>query len=162
VRRCIWVSADAASTMYQAAHAGAARETGGILVGYREPKQIVVTHALHLPPVHGQSDRYTRDETAANLALGLYLEGRESDDPEGYVGEWHSHPGPSGPSPIDLKAVREIADLLGDSVALIVVRVTRWRRLAGIIAGVSRVGRSFSRPAVVKIAGPQINREGTK
>jgi proteasome lid subunit RPN8/RPN11 len=73
-------------------------ETGGILLGYREDANIIVTHALVVDGTSASTSRYVRDDMKANELLHAFLNERASDDPTGYVGEWHSHPAPCGPS----------------------------------------------------------------
>jgi integrative and conjugative element protein (TIGR02256 family) len=95
-------------------------ETGGILLGYREAANIVVTHALVVEGPGASRSRYVRDDVEANRILEEFLKQRSSDDVIGYVGEWHSHPAPSGPSPTDHAAMREIAKRSSGPVGLVV------------------------------------------
>nr|WP_300144502.1 SAVED domain-containing protein [Propionicimonas sp.] len=115
-------------------------ETGGILLGYREGADVMVTHALVVEGSGASGDRYVRDDVEANRMLSEFLKDRGSDDFTGYVGEWHSHPAPSGPSSIDHAAMREIARTSGDPVAL-VVHVPNPASFVGRIARRQRFGR---------------------
>ncbi|MFF1400774.1 Mov34/MPN/PAD-1 family protein [Streptomyces sp. NPDC058287] len=85
------------------------RETGGILLGYREDADIVVTHALVVDGPGASTHRYVRDDVRANARLAAFLAPRAESDPTGYVGEWHSHPAPFGPSPTDVAAMQATA-----------------------------------------------------
>ncbi|WP_213816994.1 SAVED domain-containing protein [Glaciihabitans sp. dw_435] len=123
-------------------------ETGGVLLGYREGRNIVVTHAL---TVDGQAgtNRYVRDDVRANELLEEFLAGRADDDPTGYIGEWHSHPAPSGPSPTDVAAMRAIAKSSDGPVALLVYAPGRTDPFIGLVAQRHRLGRITSTKAEV-------------
>lgn len=123
-------------------------ETGGVLLGYREGRNIVVTHAL---PVDGQAgtNRYVRDDVRANELLEEFLAGRADDDPTGYIGEWHSHPTPSGPSPTDVAAMRAIAKGSDGPVALLVYAPGRTDPVIGLVTQRHRLGRITSTKAEV-------------
>ena len=115
-------------------------ETGGILLGYREGADVMVTHALVVEGSGASGNRYVRDDVEANRTLSDFLNDRDSDDVTGYVGEWHSHPAPSGPSSIDHAAMREIARTSDAPVAL-VVHVPNPASFVGRIARRQRFGR---------------------
>ncbi len=115
-------------------------ETGGILLGYREGADVMVTHALVVEGSVPSGNRYVRDDVEANRMLSEFLKDRGSNDVTGYVGEWHSHPAPFGPSPIDHAAMREIARTSGFPVAL-VVHVPNPDLFVGRIARPQRFGR---------------------
>lgn len=101
------------------------KEVGGVLVGWREGKDVIVVHELLFVPHDGSvATRYDREHGLADELLQDYL--AEADDPRlGYVGEWHTHPEPFPPSPMDLKTIRGIAACLQDPVALIVLMAHR-------------------------------------
>lgn len=96
------------------------RETGGILLGYREDANVVVTQALVVDGQGASTHKYVRDDVTANALLAAFLAPRAGDDPTGYVGEWHSHPAPSGPSPTDVAAMRAMAREHDGPIALLV------------------------------------------
>lgn len=96
-------------------------EVGGVLVGWREEPHIVVVHELLLIPAKTPTrNRYDREHQPAEEALQTYL-AQASDDRLGYVGEWHSHPAPQPPSPMDARAIRAISRDLSAPVALVVL-----------------------------------------
>jgi integrative and conjugative element protein (TIGR02256 family) len=107
----------------QFAERGLPYETGGILVGHRESNDIVVAEVLAVPAESAGTSHYRRDSTVADAVLQHYLQ--TSDDLEGYVGEWHSHPAPAGPSDLDERTIAEIASVSGGPVALIVCAFSR-------------------------------------
>lgn len=124
-------------------------ETGGILLGYREDGDVVVTHALVVGEHGAATDRYVRDDVTANALLTEFLAQRASDDPTGYIGEWHSHPLPSGPSPTDVAAMRATAKTGDSPIALIVHAPGRADPFFGLIARRQRFGRVTAKKATV-------------
>ncbi|HEY4269500.1 MAG TPA: SAVED domain-containing protein [Galbitalea sp.] len=124
-------------------------ENGGILLGYHEGANIVVTHALVVTTHAASTNRYVRDDVQANALLREFLAARDPDDPTGYVGEWHSHPAPLGPSSIDLNAIRATAKATAAPVALIVHSPAKTPRFAGIIAKRQRLGRVATEKATI-------------
>ncbi|MBD9730254.1 SAVED domain-containing protein [Streptomyces sp. H28] len=125
------------------------QETGGILLGYQEDANVTVTHALVVDGQGASTHRYVRDDVKANALLAEFLAQRADDDPTGYVGEWHSHPAPSGPSPTDVAAMRATAREHDGPITLLVyapggadpffgliTRRQRWRRITSKAATV--------------------------
>ena len=96
-------------------------ETGGILVGYRTHKSIVVADALEVADAHSTSITYRRDQELAQRLLDDRLGREPSTSPLGFVGDWHSHTGDADASTVDLTTLRENTLSDGDSLALIVV-----------------------------------------
>lgn len=90
-------------------------ETGGVLVGYIDQKlrHIYVVDALPAP-ADSVSERgsFIRGIDGLNEKLGEI--GRRTANIVGYLGEWHSHPPFSGPSPSpwDKLLVKTLADVL--------------------------------------------------
>jgi proteasome lid subunit RPN8/RPN11 len=95
-------------------------ETGGILLGYREDDRFVVTDALAVVTVAPARTTYIRDDIAANVLLQRELANRPPEDPVGYIGEWHSHPRPCGPSPVDIAALKRIVKRAHTRVVLVI------------------------------------------
>lgn len=126
-------------------------ETGGILLGYHEGNNVVVTHALAVDGAVATKDRYVRDDVLANARLADFLAHRAEDDPTGYVGEWHSHPAPSGPSKIDHDAMRAAAKTTDSPVALLVYTPGGIGRFFGLIARRQRLGRATTKEAAVTL-----------
>lgn len=96
------------------------REVGGILVGWREERTVVVHDVLLIADTFATGNRYDRRHQPADQQLRDYLD-RANDRRLGYVGEWHSHREPQPPSLTDLRAVRAIARNLNTPVALVVL-----------------------------------------
>lgn len=142
MRPRIRLSFDAAGGMVNAARAALPNETGGILIGYHEGPDIVVTQALVIPPQKRIGNRYTRSASAANAALSEFLQERDPADPAGYVGEWHTHPGPASPSSMDKAAIAEIAKDARNSLAMLVVSGHGRSPMSALIATRSRLLRA--------------------
>jgi hypothetical protein len=132
------------------------RETGGILVGYHEDSTIVATHALVVDG-HGTTNRYVRDDVSANVVLTEFLAQRADDDPTGYIGEWHSHPSPSGPSPMDHAAMRATAKVSASPIALLVYAPGGPGQFFGLVARRQRLGRTATRKASVSLPPPRFD-----
>jgi integrative and conjugative element protein (TIGR02256 family) len=106
--------------MQDALLAALPRETGGILVGWRDGTDVVVIDALSVPDEGAQTMHYTRHHDKATRVLDRYL--ADATDPMiGYVGEWHTHPWPSPPSRTDRTSVAAAASRTDAAVALIVL-----------------------------------------
>ncbi|MDR6556843.1 integrative and conjugative element protein (TIGR02256 family) [Arthrobacter pascens] len=129
-------------------------ESGGILLGYREDQHIVITDALVIKSVAATTRRYVRDDVAANVQLRTFLESRSPDDPVGYIGEWHSHPGPSQPSRTDIQAIRSTAQAAIGPVALMVCSALGEPQFCAVIATRRRFGRISAQEAEVDIIEP--------
>jgi len=113
---------------------GLPAETGGVLIGHRIDNEIVVTvatgpgpRARRTPSSFRRDGDYTQEEVdRQHEASG----GRDD-----YVGEWHSHPDPVGPSTQDLASMRWISGnaqyVRAEPLLMILQRVNEdWRPLA--------------------------------
>lgn len=98
-------------------------ETGGILLGWRTDGTIYISDALLVPDDQAGSFSYQRSHAAAQAVLDAYIAHR-SDPNIGYVGEWHTHPLPLPPSPIDIRSLRLAARGLTDPIALLVIALS--------------------------------------
>lgn len=154
------VRADAHETIASEAAKRLPLETGGILLGYREADNLVITHALVVDGGGATKDRYVRDDVRANERLAGFLSDRAEDDPIGYVGEWHSHPAPSGPSTIDRNAMRAAAKAADGPVALLIFTPGDTGAYFGLIARPQRLGRVDTRDANVTFPPPRFGRLG--
>ncbi|CAI9388186.1 SAVED domain-containing protein [Microbacterium sp. T2.11-28] len=143
------VRADAHETIASETAKRLPLETGGILLGYREIDNVVITHALVVDGGGATQDRYVRDDVRANERLAEFLSNRSEDDPIGYVGEWHSHPAPSGPSRIDRNAMRGAAKAAHGPVALLIFTPGVTGAYFGLVALRQRLGRVATRDAHV-------------
>lgn len=128
-------------------------ETGGILLGYHESNTIVVTNALTIVSDRATTNQYVRDDVKANKLLKNFLAGRAIDDPTGYVGEWHSHPAPAGPSPIDVTALRAIAKTSDGPIALVVRSTSHTAPFHGVTAQRQLFGHITS--GIVPVLSPE-------
>lgn len=124
-------------------------ETGGVLLGFHEENRIVVTHALVVDENAATPSRYVRDDILANELLTSFLVQRADNDPTGYVGEWHTHPVPSKPSPTDMDALRQTAKVSGNPVALLVHMVGGAEPFVGLIAQRKKLRRVSTAEALV-------------
>ncbi len=123
---CIIASREAIFLASRHALEGLPRETGGILIGWREGSAILVDHFLVVPDHEATARTFWRRQRAADRALTQYLSA--GDDPRlGYVGEWHSHPAPQPASETDLQSIAAIAKQLRAPLGLVVLMVSRDR-----------------------------------
>jgi integrative and conjugative element protein (TIGR02256 family) len=126
-------------------------EAGGILTGYRKGDAIVVTHAIAVPAATHRRTVYVRDDVRANELLRQFLADREGDDPTGYVGEWHSHPAPTGPSTVDASTLRDLALLAHGPIALVVCTSSPGPALVALVARRRKQVRAVVTAAAVTI-----------
>ena len=117
-RRLILVDADAWRTVIESRCA--ARESGGILLGCRHRDGIYVNQFIEVPDPQAQAASYLRLHRPASNALKAVLKTLPQHSPHGYVGEWHTHPAPVGPSGIDRRQARRISRRADDEIALVV------------------------------------------
>lgn len=89
--------------------AHAPNESGGMLIGYVEEGLLHLTHVTPPGPraVH-ERDLFVRDGDYSQLVLEAAL--AESNGSHDYVGEWHSHPFPKGPSARDRVSMKRISE----------------------------------------------------
>jgi integrative and conjugative element protein (TIGR02256 family) len=156
----IYVRADAHETIAAETAKRLPLETGGIILGYREGDNLVITHALAVDGGGATKDRYVRDDVRANARLEEFLADRAEDDPIGYVGEWHSHPAPSGPSTIDRNAMRAAAKVAEGPVALLVHTPSDTGAYFGLIARRQRLRRVVTQDANVTFPAPRFGQLG--
>lgn len=83
-------------------------ETGGILIGKLSDNCVVITQAVG-PGLNAEhaSYHFRRDGEHSQRILDRFV--TESNGEYDYIGEWHSHPAPYGPSPTDIVAIRWVA-----------------------------------------------------
>jgi integrative and conjugative element protein (TIGR02256 family) len=153
----IVLRAEAYETISSATAKHLPQETGGILLGYQEDDTLVATHALVVEGPGTTGTRYVRDDTRANALLKEFLEQRAADDPTGYIGEWHSHPSPSGPSSIDDSAMRATAKASASPIALLVYPPGGRGEFFGLIASAGRFGHAKTRDATVSVPAPRFD-----
>lgn len=124
----VWISDAARSTIETAAAAALPDETGGILVGWLDHDGLHVTAAHVVTDLRAGRTSYVRRSATAQEVLDRALASEPAGSPVGYVGEWHSHPGPSGPSRQDLRTMRSFSADVEHRLALVVLRYDggRW------------------------------------
>ena len=129
------------------------RETGGILLGWRHSTGIYVCDAIEVPDRRASRNQYVRRHGPASESLNRFLDTLPAQSPVGYVGEWHTHPAPQGPSRADRRQLKSISQHLHDNVALIVAshdpRSGAWKP-RGLCARAGRV-----KPAHIDITPTQ-------
>lgn len=135
------ISAQARDALGTAARAGLRAERGGILIGYRETHDVVVEDIVQVPDSTAGRTTYLRREGPAQQALDAYLDRAGADDALGYVGEWHTHPRPAPPSPVDHHAMRTMARRNRQPVALIVAALRDDHRSVDLHALISEPRR---------------------
>lgn len=96
------------------------RETGGLLLGYYTEIGPHVTEAHVVPDSRATRIRYRRDAVVADRILGTQLQADNS-GVLGYIGEWHTHPLPIGPSATDVHATGRLAAAGGHDITLLVL-----------------------------------------
>lgn len=142
-RPSITITARAAAAAEGAAENALPRETGGILLGWRHDPAgngFHVVGALEVVDPKSGRATYHRRHARAQTALAAALV--RLDDPDiGYVGEWHSHPQPQGPSPLDRHSIRCFALRHDNPIVLVVPALARdghwtWH---GLVASRRRV-----------------------
>ncbi|MFP5321568.1 MAG: Mov34/MPN/PAD-1 family protein, partial [Acidimicrobiia bacterium] len=123
--RTIDVAEPAWAELVEHASVDPMRETGGILLGWRQPNGIHVEQALEISDRQAGHTWYRRRHAPAEAALAAVLEQVPKDSDLGYVGEWHTHPAPVGPSFCDRRELRRISGKTTHEVALLVVAYDR-------------------------------------
>jgi proteasome lid subunit RPN8/RPN11 len=137
----------------EAARQAAPKETGGILIGWRERKTVVIIHALTVVDAEARHTEYQRSHAAAEAALSAHL-GEMADERLGYVGEWHSHPLPKEPSGKDWVSLRGVATKAGGTVALLVGALDPDTQAVHTFGGIgyrNRLGRASVRAVDVDV-----------
>ena len=84
-------------------------ETGGMVIGWFDDDHVYIEYATRPGPLAKHSTHaFRRDGNYSQQVLDEVV--IESDGVSDYVGEWHSHPIRSDPSPKDVAAMRWIAE----------------------------------------------------
>lgn len=96
------------------------RETGGILLGFRDDEDIQVEAALTVKDSWATRSSYRRRQKKTQRQLDEYLEHCQ-DQTIGYVGEWHTHTAPQPPSETDRATMARFSAASSDAIALVVV-----------------------------------------
>jgi integrative and conjugative element protein (TIGR02256 family) len=129
-RRPIFLPRDIARRIRRECTAGLPAETGGVLVGFESDEGTSITHVTGPGPRAKRTrSRFRRDGTYTQAEVDRAY--AESGGRADYVGEWHSHPDPIGPSGIDcgsMEWVSKNARYRRSSPVMILSRRTRFRR----------------------------------
>lgn len=129
---------DAQATIAAAAVAAEPFETGGILLGWWNEGAVVVRYAVEVHDPAATSSGWTRNEHQSQAALASALELHQHPW-LGYVGDWHTHPAPCGPSGQDERSIRRASRSYATALLLLV------RRSDGHLdARAARAGRKLS------------------
>jgi proteasome lid subunit RPN8/RPN11 len=113
---------NAVTYMTERGRAALPHETGGILLGWTDTTgRVWIDRAIEVPAATSGTYHYERTSDVAQAALDTALAGEPEGSPVGYVGEWHTHPAPAGPSDVDLDTLRGFADDAGHTLALVVL-----------------------------------------
>lgn len=119
--RAVRLGPGALAAAVTSADAASPNETGGILLGWREHGAIVIVELLEVSDPSAGHTSYTRDYAHAEIALQRAFAEADPGDPAGYVGEWHVHRAPQGPSRQDRRKLRAVARQSPHPVALVVL-----------------------------------------
>lgn len=96
-------------------------EAGGVLLGYNNGKDIIITKAIDGGPNAIHENFYFRADNNY-IEMMIDMEFANSGGKVGYIGEWHTHPQVNPePSEIDLNSLKEIADSANDLSLLLII-----------------------------------------
>jgi integrative and conjugative element protein (TIGR02256 family) len=112
---------DARRAIAAAAAAGHPKETGGVLLGWWDDGNVVVRDAIEVADPFATTDSWSRDHDRSQLALDGAL-ALHKHPWLGYVGDWHSHPAPCGPSSQDHRSIRHASRQYDHPIVLLIHR----------------------------------------
>lgn len=110
--------------LHEIAGAALPFETGGILLGYRTPSEIVVVDALEVPDSKAHRFGYTRRRRPAQEMLDVYRAGQPSSSDVGWVGDFHSHPADQPASKTDMRTLMRSARADGRALCMLILART--------------------------------------
>lgn len=120
----ILLSGQATTRMSIEATRETATEGGGILVGRPTQTGFYVHDAIVLADEDAGYAHYTRNGKAAQSALDEYMS--DTDDHDlGYIGDWHTHPEPVGPSITDKTTMAVFGRAVSQPILLVVAALGR-------------------------------------
>jgi integrative and conjugative element protein (TIGR02256 family) len=131
------MSESCANDLFAAANLSHPLETGGILVGVYADGEAWVTSVIEVATSERGQSHY---RIPAGATQPVVRSARIADPRVGYLGDWHTHPADSPPSPTDLTSLRFIsyAHPRRPNPTMLVVRRTGQgydldaRRIAGL------------------------------
>lgn len=138
------ITSDAWRSLTGAGRTAFPRETGGLLLGYYTGDGPRVTDAVVVPDRRATRISYRRDAVAATQLLDERVLA-DATELVGYLGEWHTHPLPVGPSRTDKRSILRLAVEGGHDVILLVAALgahgwTGFARAATPAGNVHEVG----------------------
>lgn len=101
------VSEHAQEVIRQAARRAYPDETGGVLLGSPVDRRPVVAEAVEIGDLEATPISY---RVGKGKVAGEVVRSRDRDSRLGYLGEWHSHPLGTGPSPKDTATMLGVAE----------------------------------------------------
>lgn len=139
----LWLAGDLLDQMAAEAERHRPNETGGVLLGHRNGRDVVVRRlvdagpaAVRWPTGMRPDGEYQEDAVAAAF--------KETDGAVTYLGDWHSHPDTIGhPSPCDRRTLRNIAtdrDALCPTPVMVILGSRQTGKWLPIVWG-ARLGR---------------------
>lgn len=132
----IFLSDSARAVIFNAGATALPVETGGLLVGVRIGHRDVYAHEAVVVQGPRGPAHYVLPEHQREAALQAWFISNPADAMSGFVGFWHTHPKPSGPSLRDHLTLRKRASDTGDTLAMLVAAryATSWE-LHGRVSG---------------------------
>jgi integrative and conjugative element protein (TIGR02256 family) len=110
-------------------------ETGGILLGFRDGRDVHIQDVLEVPDPEATYRSYKLRWRPREKILRHYLTDLPADSVLGYVGDWHTHPADCEPSAIDRSQFIVDSQTMSDTLAMLVmVRTSQAWRPDGLIA----------------------------
>lgn len=149
----IHVTENALQGIVDSTFAAVPNETGGALIGWREGDLVSIRTFIEIPTKRPERSRFELDLDDLNAALANYLS-TAGDARLGYVGSWHSHPAPAGPSFTDKHTFRKTARAHRFPLAFLVTAA----RERSIEIHPTWVGKRFGRCRLID--QPTISRTG--
>lgn len=128
------MSEEARNKTVHSALSASPKETGGILLGWVEGQNVVVSDVLVVDDPESGNYHYVRNYERAEAALSEYLTHIDN-SLLGYVGEWHSHPMLQPPSAIDRRSLQAVVIEAERQAAMVVIAFDRGEAVScfGII-----------------------------
>lgn len=111
----------AAAKLHNIAKQAMPQETGGLLLGWWDGRNIIVEDCTEVVDDHATRNSWVRHEQPAQKSLDAILTDSKM-SPIGYVGEWHSHPAVQGASSTDLSSLRQ-SSVLHEKPLVMIVRL---------------------------------------
>lgn len=127
-------------------------ETGGVLLGWRHGGGVYVRDILLVAETRPRHTLYRRRHKPASDALQAVLASQPPGSPVGYVGEWHSHPAPTGPSWVDRREIRRISKRTPAAIGLLVCAFDARARTWTPVGAIAHQGRVVTADVVLRDA----------